>query len=178
MKRLPFKYILLAISVVVLVFTFMAPLRAERAAAIDDMIASDLRMIQDEIDKGSRTLLPNTLADLKLDDALTGRIQKHGIEYEKKTTYKYELCAVFRTDSSSKKDNTVYPGTLTSPTVGTGVIAPGSYEDLSIPSYSYTDFTVHPKGHHCFSLESSGAYRYMNNYESAPSSSTKPALGI
>ena len=179
MKKNAYPIILVAITLVVLAWTGLVPLKSQRAAAYDSGLADDLSQLRTKIEDYSGLKLPASLGDLSLDTSFKKRLDKSGIEYNIKSTYAYELCASFKTDT--KGDAKVAPSAYPLSAFSTGSSA-SSLSDSSSSlygGYAYADFTVHPKGHHCFTLQNYGAYRYMDG-ATTPSSTTKPTttLGI
>lgn len=95
-------YLLVLTGLIVVMQLF--PLIGQRGAVADSLIESDLRSIEQSITDYSSEEgeLPSNMSKLDLDADIIKRAEKHDYSYYKKSYNKYELCAVFNTDSRSQ----------------------------------------------------------------------------
>lgn len=117
----------------------------------DAQAASDLNAIQSQISTyyTNKQALPSSLSDLDtLSSDVKGRIERYS--YKKDSSVKYQLCAMFRTDTSSK-----------------GYPASAMYGDNGYTNYA--SFGTHGTGEKCFKLMTSYASYYNNYYNSSDS---------
>ncbi len=149
-------YGLIAIAIILSLIYMTTAFKDQRASFIDDAISGDLNSIQSKISNyksDNRGRLPSDLSDIKLNDQQKSRAEKYDYSY-KKTSGSYELCAIFKTDTKTKKD--------------TGSQNP--LEAFSGSSYPYDDYQSdnsdpykHGKGNQCFESESYSSDNFPNN---------------
>lgn len=112
---------------------------------LDRQKSQDIASISSAISMSSYSLgLPKNLNDPEIMDGIYGDAKKrlNDYRYNKISETKYELCAVFLTDTTDKSSSG------------------GSYDKYS-PTYSdYVDTYSHPKGDHCFEYEIDLGQRY------------------
>jgi len=151
------RYGLTVLAIVLAILFSSTALSAQRNDFIDNLITDDLNTIHSKIDsyESQKNRKVSSLGDLKLSDETTSRIKKYDYEYNK-TSSGYNLCAVFKTDTSEDKpdegDSTGLEGALNR-----------SYNDSSYYSPERPDPSVHDKGRVCFKYTSQ-VYNY-NQYD-------------
>jgi len=125
----------------------------QRGLAADKQAVTDLESLQSAITTYSQVnnKLPHAVEDTELAGSVKDRLSRY--EYVP-AGGSYKLCATFHTDTSKSgaKSST------------------GSGASLSSSYLSYLDFSVHGKGHQCFTKTSSidiyNYDKYLNNYNS------------
>lgn len=110
-QRKQFITVISGLLVMLLIMLAAFPLTSQRNVYIDNAIEQDLRIISQEIaqyaqDKGR---MPNDLSDIDLKDDIRQRVQRFGYEYRENSRTRYELCAVFREDTTNEEDNLLLP---------------------------------------------------------------------
>lgn len=126
-----------------------------QAADRDSKAASDLSKIHDKVRThySDKHALPNTFGDLDgLDKETKGRLYRYS--YKKESSGRYQLCAVFRTDTTKQ-----FSGYQAAPA-----------QDGYAP---YADFGYHGSGEKCFKLMADyGSYEYDKYGNQMPDSSS------
>jgi len=154
------RYGLTLIAIILAVVFNFTVLSAQRNDFIDNLITNDLNSIHSKIEayESDHDSQVTSLDSLKLSEDITSRSAKYGYEYHTSSDG-YKLCAVFKTDTSSKTpddSSTSLEQTLNS-----------SSDNLYPSTSTYADPSVHDKGRVCFSYQSlfpaTTANPYSNN---------------
>lgn len=95
-----------AVLTVVLLAAIIWPMSTQRNQAIDRAIENDFSVLSTQVESYYRQnrRLPNDLDDLKLDDEVESRATKYNYNFNKEAVRTYELCAEFKTDTTSDDD--------------------------------------------------------------------------
>jgi len=140
-----YRYLLVIVVFVLAIVFLLVPLKAQRGSFIDQAIVNDIRTIQTKVanyDKGISGL-PNKLDDITLSDEIKSRAKSYGYEYNYTSgSRSYEICAVFKTDTS-KKDGS-----------GGNILEQFSSSYYGSDYSSTTDPSIHKKGRVCFNYQS------------------------
>ncbi len=131
-----FAITIIAVMSVLLIGALIWPLSEQRNRSIDRAIEDDFSSISSDVDDyySDNRRLPDELDDLKLSDEVESRAKKYGYQLDKETSQSYELCANFRTDTTSE------------------------YEDDDIYFSSYYKAQTHRSGFDCIEYEVFGYY--------------------
>lgn len=147
-----FAVVFALVSLVLMGTLFAVSFMPIRNQALDNRATEDLKKIKSQIDEhvSTKNSLPNSLSQLEtLDEKTKNRLGAY--TYAKKSSGKYELCAVFRADTS-KKDDLLFPASAT------------SSKNSSQEYQSYVSFDKHPQGNHCFKIMTSSNYDYSGMF--------------
>lgn len=152
------RYGLTILTVILAILFSSTALSAQRNDFIDNLITDDLNTIHSKIEsyESQKNRQVSSLSDLKLSDETTSRIKKYDYEYNKSDNA-YNLCAVFKTDTSKEKPEDDYTTGLE------GALDRSSSDISSYYSPERPDPSVHDKGRVCFKYTSK-VYNY-NRYD-------------
>ena len=141
-----FLAVMLAVSVGVALLQLPALSKAQNAA-YDQTTESDLNVIRTEIQSyiTEHDKLPTSLGDAVSSDKIKHAVSSY--EFKKLAASKYELCATFKTEGNSSSP----------------VPASSSSSYLT----AYVDFSEHPEGHHCFTVNAYSSNLY-DQYDVTP----------
>lgn len=92
-----------SILVTVLLAAVIWPLAEKRNESIDRAIVQDFGEISQQVDDyfSDNGRLPGGLSDLEISDAISARASKYSYSLDKESSRSYELCAEFKTDTTS-----------------------------------------------------------------------------
>jgi len=147
-----FMVVFAGLATVLLVMTAVWPLTDQRNRRVDDLIEADLASISSSIDVyvNDESELPTELVELSLSEDIESRANKYDYEYSRTSassfSAEYELCAVFKTDTTN--DEPVEADQFNLLDLATG----------STPSFQFEpgrEFSSHAQGRDCFDLQSS-----------------------
>lgn len=136
--------VIIATVIALLVVAIVGPLASERDAQIDAAIENDFWEISYLVDEyySSEGRIPDELSDLPLSSEIEQRASKHNYSIDRSTATKYELCATFKTDTTSEggseKEMFYYGGFSEGHTAGDDCIEFETY------GYYYDEFEDYP----------------------------------